>query len=305
MELFYTKNIDGDRCFLDEEESRHCVKVLRHRKGEEIEVIDGLGTLLKGVIEDDSPKCVGIEIKERITDWGGHPYRLDLAVCPPKNADRYEWFVEKACEIGVDSIIPVIGDHSERRVLKTERLRKLAISAAKQSLKAYVPEIREPLTVKEFINETSSVNTGTVPEVPTAAQVSNSAEAHETASEAPVGNTLKLFAFCFEVDGHPKLAIRDALALISRDDGKAISGGVQATGDNGKITNEQQATGRGAEGVAKSHIIIMIGPEGDFSPEEAQMAMEHGFTPIHLGTSRLRTETAALLSAVSVYTTFI
>ncbi len=268
MELFYTKNIDGDLCFLDEEESRHCIKVLRHRKGESIDLIDGFGTLLHSTIIDDNPKNVCLQITERISDWGGHPYRLDMAVCPPKNAERYDWFVEKAVEIGIDTIIPVIGDHSERRVLKTERLQKIAVSAAKQSLKAYIPKIVNPLIVKDFIQETASIN-----------------------------DALKLFAFCFDIEEHPKISIRDALASVSACRSEI--------GITDQMAGELIPTGLPTQTmIQKPHIIIMIGPEGDFSPEEAQLAMAHGFTPIHLGTSRLRTETAALLSAISVYTTF-
>ncbi|MCD8207023.1 MAG: 16S rRNA (uracil(1498)-N(3))-methyltransferase [Bacteroidales bacterium] len=280
MELFYTNTIDGDRCFLDEEESRHCIKVLRHRKGDQIDLIDGLGTLLHGVIEDDNPRATHIQITERTPDWGGHPYRLDLAVCPPKNAERYDWFVEKAVEIGVDTIIPVIGDHSERRVLKIERLQKIAVSAAKQSLKAYIPKIVNPLTVKDFIRETSSV-----------AETTDPATAHDDCHITL--KLLKLFACCFDIEGHPRISIRDALASISTDSRKTGNGTPTSTD-----TPETATT-------PKPHVIIMIGPEGDFSPEEAQLAMAHGFIPIHLGPSRLRTETAALLSTLSLYTEFI
>lgn len=235
MELFYSKDMDGSICRLDQDESGHCVKVLRHRAGDEISVIDGCGTLYRCRIITDSPKGVEASVMSSEENWGGHPYRLHLAVCPTKSNDRYEWFVEKACEIGFDELSPVIGEHSERKVLKTARVEKVLISAAKQSLKAAVPIVNEPVSVKEFI-----------------------ADAPEDA--------LKLIAYCFEDERVPRKSIKD---VLEDADGKEI--------------------------------IVMIGPEGDFSKAEAELALEHGFIPVHLGASRLRTETAALTAATAVY----
>ena len=121
MELFYSQNITNGICRLDPDESGHCVKVLRHRSGDEISVIDGCGTLYRCRITSDSPKGVEAMVLDSSSDWGGHPYKLHTAMCPTKNNDRYEWFAEKACEIGLDEISPVIGEHSERRVFKTAR----------------------------------------------------------------------------------------------------------------------------------------------------------------------------------------
>ena len=235
MELFYSKDMDGSICRLDQDESGHCVKVLRHRAGDEISVIDGCGTLYRCRIITDSPKGVEASVMSSEENWGGHPYRLHLAVCPTKSNDRYEWFVEKACEIGFDELSPVIGEHSERKVLKTARVEKVLISAAKQSLKAAVPIVNEPVSVKEFI-----------------------ADAPEDA--------LKLIAYCFEDERVPRKSIKE---VLEDADGKEI--------------------------------IVMIGPEGDFSKTEAELALEHGFIPVHLGASRLRTETAALTAASAVY----
>ena len=151
MEIFYSTDIAGNACRLDADESAHCIKVLRHRKGDIISVIDGKGSLMKCRLVSDSPKGAETEIIETVRNWGGHPYRLHLAVCPTKNNDRYEWFAEKACEIGVDTIIPIIGEHSERKVFKTSRIEKILISAAKQSLKGAVPEVADPMPVREFI----------------------------------------------------------------------------------------------------------------------------------------------------------
>ena len=235
MELFYSRDIQGGICRLDQDESGHCIKVLRHRCGDEISVIDGCGTLYRCRIISDSPKGVEAAVVSHENDWGGHPYRLHLAVCPTKNNDRYEWFAEKACEIGLDELSPVIGEHSERRVLKTARIEKVLISAAKQSLKASVPSVKEPVSVKEFILNASK-------------------------------DTLRLIAYCFEDDRVPRRSIKEVL-----DSSEA------------------------------KEIIVMIGPEGDFSKAEAELALEQGFIPVHLGTSRLRTETAALTAASAAY----
>ena len=235
MELFYSPETGGGTCRLSSEESAHCVKVLRHRTGDAIHVIDGAGTLYRCEIVVDSPKGVEARVLDTVPDWGGHPYRLTLAVCPTKNADRYEWFAEKATELGVDAIVPVIGDRSERRVFRTDRLRKIVLSATKQSLKARVPDISEPVTVREWI------------------------------AAAPQ-EALRLIAYCFEDESRPRISVRQAL-----------------------------------EGADGREIVVLIGPEGDFSPEEAAAALEAGFVPVHLGASRLRTETAAVTAAAAVY----
>lgn len=241
MELFFSRDIEGNVCRLDQDESGHCIKVLRHRSGDEISVIDGCGTLYKCRITTDSPKGVEAIVLESEDGWGAHPYRLHLAVCPTKNNDRYEWFAEKACEIGFDELSPVIGEHSERRVLKTARVEKVLISAAKQSLKAVVPAVNEPVSVKEFI------------------------AAHSAASDDS-GKVLRLIAYCFEDENIPRRSIKEVL-----------------------------------DGFDGDEIIVMIGPEGDFSKAEADMALAAGFIPVHLGASRLRTETAALTAASAAY----
>lgn len=234
MEIFYSDNISGGLCFLGEEEAVHCIRVLRHRRGERINVIDGLGTMYECTLEDDGPKHCSARIEKEHPRWNAHDYRLTMAVCPTKNNERFEWFVEKATEVGVDVITPVIGEHSERKVYKCERARKIALSAAKQSLKALIPSIEEPTSVRDFI------------------------------LSAKDSDAKKLIAYCFEDEKMPRTSI------------------VEALGDS-------------------SEIIVLIGPEGDFSSEEAALAIECGFVPIHLGSSRLRTETAALTAVEAVY----
>ena len=237
MELFYSRDIEGGICRLDQDESGHCIKVLRHRSGDEISVIDGCGTLYRCRITSDSPKGVEAIIIDSEEGWGGHPYHLHMAVCPTKNNDRFEWFAEKACEIGFDVLSPVFGDHSERKVLKTARVEKILVSAAKQSLKAAIPVVNEPVSVKEFIKEAAGDD-----------------------------KSLKLIAYCFEDERAPRRSIKEVLNAFEGTD-----------------------------------ITVMIGPEGDFSRAEAEAALEAGFIPVHLGESRLRSETAALSAAASVY----
>ena len=231
MEIFYSNDIDGTSVRLDAEESAHCVRVLRHREGDGINVIDGRGTLLRCTLTNADPKGAEARIDGREKGFGGHPYRLTMAVCPTKNIDRYEWFVEKATEIGVDGIVPVIGERSERKVLKTDRLRRLALSAAKQSHKGAIPRLDDAVSVSDFLQQDH--------------------------------DGLKLICYCFDDVG--RVLISDALQQAERP------------------------------------ILILIGPEGDFSPEEAALARERGWIPVSLGPSRLRTETAALTAVTAVY----
>lgn len=151
MELFYSKNISEGATVLDSEESAHCIKVLRHRKGDSINIVDGRGMLFRCTITEADPRGVGFRIDEAVENYGSHNYRLHMAVAPPKNIDRFEWFAEKVTEIGVDCITPLFGDYSERRVFKPERVERILISAAKQSHKGAIPELRPAADVKEFI----------------------------------------------------------------------------------------------------------------------------------------------------------
>jgi len=153
MELFYSKTIsDGGRT-LDADESAHCVRVLRHRRGDTIHVVDGHGMLYRCTIVDDDPRAVLFDVDEWVENYGSHDYWLRMAVCPPKNIDRFEWFAEKATEIGVDVISPLFGDYSERKVFKPERIERLLVSAAKQSHKGAIPQLDDATTVTEFLQQ--------------------------------------------------------------------------------------------------------------------------------------------------------
>jgi len=239
MEIFFCHSINGGICTLDKEESGHIVKVLRYRVGDELSLFDGKGNLYRCRLSDASPTAAQAQVLEQVPDWGAVPYRLTMAVCPTKRSERYEWFAEKATEMGVDAIVPVIGDHSERRVFKTDRLKKILLSASKQSLKGCIPEVSEPIGVRDFIR-------GCDP------------------------SALKLIAYCFDIPGAGRRAICDVL---------------------------DPAPGR--------PVCVLIGPEGDFSREEAQLALDAGFIPVHLGTSRLRTETAALAAVSALYIKYL
>ena len=237
MELFYSTQMENGLCTLTEEESRHCAKVLRHNVGDTINVIDGCGSLLECRIIECGKKvvCSVESVKE---NFGTHNYHLTMAVCPTKNIDRYEWFLEKATEMGIDEVVPVIGEHSERRIIKPERLEKILVSAAKQSLKGAIPVLRDAVSVKQFIKECAAAE------------------------------GVKLIAYC---------------------------------GEQEKVTLAQAVQKAVAANPGAPRITILIGPEGDFSPAEVEAAIGSGFSPLTLGDSRLRTETAAVAAVAGVY----
>lgn len=237
MELFYSTQMENGLCTLTEEESRHCAKVLRHNVGDTINVIDGCGSLFECRIIECGKKvvCSVESVKE---NFGTHNYHLTMAVCPTKNIDRYEWFLEKATEMGIDEVVPVIGEHSERRIIKPERLEKILVSAAKQSLKGAIPVLRDALSVKQFIKECAAAE------------------------------GVKLIAYC---------------------------------GEQEKVTLAQAVQKAVAANPGAPRITILIGPEGDFSPAEVEAAIGAGFSPLTLGDSRLRTETAAVAAVAGVY----
>ncbi|MBR4851761.1 MAG: 16S rRNA (uracil(1498)-N(3))-methyltransferase [Tidjanibacter sp.] len=232
MLLFYAPDITTPLYTLDEIESGHCVRVLRLQEGDTLNITDGRGTLYDAEVVDAHPKRCSVRIVAEHHNWEQRPYQLTVAVAPTKNIDRIEWFVEKATECGIDRIIPTLCDHSERKVIKGERLEKIAISAMKQSLKAYLPDIA-PLTPLREVLTTPFEGTKLI------------AHCEEEAERVFIGRELK-------------------------------------AGDN---------------------VLILIGPEGDFSPEEIALARENGFREVSLGDCRLRTETAAL--AAAMYTAFV
>ncbi|WP_423127446.1 16S rRNA (uracil(1498)-N(3))-methyltransferase [Gaoshiqia sp. Z1-71] len=145
MHLFYTPDIRNQTYCLDETESKHAVRVLRLNQGDLINLVDGKGNFYEARITDANPKRCRIEVTKQAGEFGKRTHYLHMAVAPTKNIDRFEWFLEKATEIGIDEITPVLCDRSERKTVNEDRLEKVIISAMKQSLKAYLPKLN-PLT---------------------------------------------------------------------------------------------------------------------------------------------------------------
>ena len=153
MQLFYNPDITpGTALFtFDKEESRHIIKVLRKKEGDSIHITNGTGTLFTSVVTFGNEKKCEVQITAE-EFFEGMPYSLHLAVAPTKMNDRYEWFLEKATEIGVTEITPLICEHSERVVFKADRFEKIIQSAMKQSLQYYMPKLNEPVAFNAFIN---------------------------------------------------------------------------------------------------------------------------------------------------------
>jgi 16S rRNA (uracil1498-N3)-methyltransferase len=151
MHLFYTPQIEGDTYQLEEQESKHAIRVLRLGRGDAVVLVDGVGGWYDAVIADDHPKRCSLLIKSHTPTYQPLPYKLHLAVAPTKNMDRFEWFLEKATEIGVSEITPLICQRSERKQVKTERLDRILVSAMKQSLRAYKPVLNDPIPMDAFL----------------------------------------------------------------------------------------------------------------------------------------------------------
>lgn len=224
MQLFYVPNISGAEVILDETESKHAIRVLRLQKGDQVQVVDGKGGFYLTEIADANPKKCRLTTVNSTLDFGKRDFHLHIAIAPTKNIDRFEWFLEKATEIGIDEITPLLTSHSERKTVNPDRLAKILVSAMKQSLKAFLPQLNELTSFKELV-------------------VSNKTEN-------------KYIAYCDDIQ---KIHLKDL----------ATKG---------------------------SNSLILIGPEGDFSPEEVKLAIENGFKVVSLGESRLRTETAGIVA---------
>ncbi len=230
MYLFYTPQIVGTAdeigktYSLDEEESGHCVRVLRYTRGDEILLTNGQGMTYTAVITNPHPKHCEFEVRTAEKQSKHHSNYIHIAIAPTKNVERIEWFVEKCTEIGVDEITPLLCRFSERKQLRIDRLQKIILSAAKQSLTPYLPKLNEMTDCTEFIRHTEE----------------------ET----------RFIAHCYKED---KRDLRNEIKP-----GKSV--------------------------------VVMIGPEGDFSEQEIAEALQHNFVPVSLGDSRLRTETAGIVA---------
>lgn len=156
MQLFYVPDITGDEITLDEDESKHAVRVLRLTEGDSVQLIDGKGGFYDAEIKMAHPKKCGIRILNYSKEFGKRNFGLHIAIAPTKNNDRFEWFLEKATEIGIDEVTPLITEHSERKKINYERMQKIVVSAAKQSVKAYIPKLNKPVNFSEVINYSDS-----------------------------------------------------------------------------------------------------------------------------------------------------
>lgn len=227
MQLFYQPGISEGIHFLDPEESRHCIRVLRKQLHDTIDIVDGRGNFYKGQVTETNPKRTGFQIIEQHKETP-RDYYIHLAVAPTKRQERMEWLVEKATELGVDHISFIECEHSERTRLRLDRLQRKAIGAMKQSLKATLPVIEDVMKFEEFL---SLLGTET-----------NRLLAHLSPTAIPLSKAAK----------------------------------------------------------PEASYYVLIGPEGDFSEMELEMAGNAGFQQVTLGESRLRTETAALAALIEL-----
>lgn len=228
MHIFYTPDVDNERYTLSAEESKHCVRVLRLEEGEEVILVDGRGGLFRGkIIKADARGCE-VVIGKKETEYGKRSFRFHLAVAPTKNIDRTEWMLEKCTEIGTEAFTMISAAHSERRVIKDDRLEKVVVAAMKQSLKAYLPELAPMTDFAYFVKSCRE--------------------------------KYKFIAHCNEGEK--------------------------------KRLDEVYQPGENA--------VVLIGPEGDFSEQEVELAVACGFIPVTLGNSRLRTETAGVVACHSI-----
>lgn len=230
MQIFYAPDLKDEIHYLDENESRHCIRVLRMSKGTPVRLVDGKGNLYEGYISNPDQKRCGISVTGIIHDFEKRGYRLHVAISPLKNQERFEWFIEKSVEAGVDDITPLFCRNTEKQGIKAERINNIIISAMKQSVKAMKPEFHRPVTFNEF-----------------------------------TGNEIK---------------------------------GVGMIAHCSSITEKRSISSVCRKG---DDAVILIGPEGDFSDDEIEMAVSRGFIPVHLGRSRFRTESAGVAACLAVY----
>jgi 16S rRNA (uracil1498-N3)-methyltransferase len=225
---FYAPDI-MENPVLPEDESLHCTRVLRLKNGDTVTITDGKGFLCEAMLEAVNPKQCKVEILRRIKPEKTFEAHIHIAVAPTKNIDRMEWFVEKATEMGINEITFLKCEHSERKDINLLRINKIAVSAMKQSQKAFLPDIREMIDFKTFINRSFQ--------------------------------EMKMIAHCENTERKPMTSLY----------------------------------------AHNSDALVLIGPEGDFSKEEINQAINADFIPVSLGNSRLRTETAALVACNTIH----
>lgn len=226
MQLFYNEHIPEEGTFgLDETESKHLVRALRKKAGDQVFFTNGKGVLFTCSLLDDHPKKCVLDIQSKQQHQPDFRRELHLAIAPTKNNDRLEWCVEKITEIGIGRITPIICDNSERTKLKIDRIKRIAISAMKQSNQFFLPEIDSPISFSNFIQNYPATS-----------------------------DTSSLIAHCEPL--HKKLLQQFEL---------------------------------------QDKVVLLIGPEGDFTSTEIETALEAGYQAVSLGETRLRTETAGIV----------
>jgi 16S rRNA (uracil1498-N3)-methyltransferase len=223
----------GDELLLDEDNSRHIVQVLRMKPGEKLRLTNGIGWLFTAMIVDDHKKKCRVRI-ESVEQQPLPKREIGIAISPVKNASRFEWFLEKATEIGVRGIIPLLTERTERQHHRPDRWESILVSALLQSQQAWLPKLAPPLPFAELM-------------------------AGMNGKDVRVDQ--RLIAHCLE-------APRPTESLAN-------------------LVRIQPVTST----------LILIGPEGDFSPKEVDLALAKGFIPVALGNNRLRTETAGIVAA--------
>ncbi len=231
MQLFFNESLTPKSTLLkfNREESKHIIKVLRKKTGNLLQITNGKGFLFSAQITLDLPnKCEAKIINN--TYYEAPKTKIHIAIAPTKMNERFEWFLEKATEIGIQEITPIFCDRSERKIIKNERFRKIIQSASKQSLQYHFPKLNKPIALKEFI--------------------------------ATHINESLLIAHCEKAQ---KQSLKNVL----------------------KNTSSKNFT-------------ILIGPEGDFSTKEIELAIIKNYLPITLGETRLRTETAGIVAVHSI-----
>jgi len=230
LPFFYISDHDPSSAeiVLDEDTSRHIVQVLRMKRGEKVNLTDGKGNLLNCVINDDHKKHCTISVESKIKNPKSKR-NVAIGISLLKNANRFEWFLEKATEIGVDEIIPLICERTEKEKFRHDRLHTILVSAMLQSQQCWLPALHEPIAYELLFRQEEVANV-----------------------------SQKFIAHCAEEE---KVNIANLV----------------------KETHPSQ--------------IILIGPEGDFTPEEISLALRHQFVPVSLGQTRLRYETAAMVAA--------
>ena len=268
LPFFYLSSYDSTatELILDEDNSRHIVQVLRMQPGEALQLTDGKGALLTAVIVEDHKKKCRVSVRSVVTQ--PPPKRkVVVAISLLKNASRFEWFLEKATEIGVSSIIPLLCERTEKQHARTDRLRNILVSAMLQSQQTWLPDLPDPVPFTELL------------------------------SNPPAES--RFIAHCLE-EPQPAISLADwrKYALNPAHAEAAASASAAASVVPATVLPASAAPASTAsEQRASPTQLILIGPEGDFSPKEIESALKEGFLPVTLGDNRLRTETAGVVAA--------